>query len=328
MAVPGHAAGLSRHHLPVPDSIPGIPVYDTAEGEYLFALKGHLANLCQLKNTRFPGSQPVSFRRESLDALEREDFWVCEKSDGVRVLVMITGNRVQQDVYLIDRKEEFYHLPGLSFPNKPNADNPGRMLSDTVLDGELVIDVDGQTGRQTLCLLAFDCLVINGRNIMQRPLLRRYGVSRPPPCSPATALTHNQALKDQVIAPYDEQRRSHPQFMQNAPLRVKLKPQELSYGIIDVIKSHIPRLQHGNDGLIFTSAEASYTPGTDHKILKWKPASENSVDFLLRLRFPHAPDGETKPDFGRKPLFLLYMNCGRDHEYFDVMDVSDAQWQE
>ena len=62
--------------------------------------------------------------------------------------------------------------------------------------------------------------------------------------------------------------------------------------------------------------------------LKWKPASENSVDFLLRLRFPHAPDGETKPDFGRKPLFLLYMNCGRDHEYFDVMDVSDAQWQE
>ena len=91
-------------------------------------------------------------------------------------------------------------------------------------------------------------------------------MSRPPPCSPATALTHNQALKDQVIAPYDEQRRSHPQFMQNAPLRVKLKPQELSYGIIDVIKSHIPRLQHGNDGLIFTSAEASYTPGTDHKM--------------------------------------------------------------
>jgi mRNA guanylyltransferase len=49
-------------------------------------------------------------------------------------------------------------------------------------------------------------------------------------------------------------------------IRVKLKPMELAYGIQAVFKDHLPKLQHGNDGLIFTGAEAPYTPGTDKKM--------------------------------------------------------------
>lgn len=48
--------------------------------------------------------------------------------------------------------------------------------------------------------------------------------------------------------------------------RVKLKPMELAYGIQAVFKDHLPRLQHGNDGLIFTGAEAPYTSGTDKRM--------------------------------------------------------------
>lgn len=33
------------------------------------------------------------------------------------------------------------------------------------------------SGQETLRYLAFDCLVVDGQNVMQRPLDKRYGVS-------------------------------------------------------------------------------------------------------------------------------------------------------
>ncbi|KAI5476292.1 mRNA guanylyltransferase, partial [Pseudohyphozyma bogoriensis] len=110
---------------------------------------------------------------------------------------------------------------------------------------------------------------------------------------------------------------------------VLLKPQELSYGIEAVFKEHVPKLKHGNDGLIFTSAEAPYTPGTDPKILKWKPPSENSIDFVLQLKFPALPDQPEEPDFLAKPRFMLMMNHGREGlRFFDTMEVEDDTWEE
>lgn len=150
-----------------------------------------------------------------------------------------------------------------------------------------------------------------------------------------------------------------------------LKLQELSYGIEAVFKDHLPRLQHGNDGLIFTSAEAPYTSGTDSKVyvsslspyptllfpailrlycshrtkrkgvrinrfwwkplyrLKWKPPSENSIDFLLQLKFPPSEDIPSEVDWAAKPVFMLMMNCGREGiSFFDTMEVEDDEWEE
>ena len=47
---------------------------------------------------------------------------------------------------------------------------------------------------------------------------------------------------------------------------VKLKTMELAYGIDKVLHHDLPKLTHGNDGLIFTSATAPYRMGTDPKM--------------------------------------------------------------
>ena len=67
--------------------------------------------------------------------------------------------------------------------------------------------------------------------------------------------------------------------------------------------------------------------------MKWKPPSENSIDFKLVLRFPPAPDNPNKPDFCAKPLFLLSVWLGGDgnsarYDHFDDMYVSDDEWEQ
>ncbi len=60
--------------------------------------------------------------------------------------------------------------------------------------------------------------------------------------------------------------------------------------------------------------------------LKWKPPSENSIDFKLVLRFP--PDKTGSPDYYVKPVFQLHVWCGgKDYELYDVMEVTDAEWE-
>lgn len=86
-------------HTPIPD-IPGELLTDPT---LQYFLAERVSNLCGIGGGKFPGSQPVSFSSSSLDLLEKEDFWVCEKSDGVRVLVFIVVNQSteQQEVWLV-----------------------------------------------------------------------------------------------------------------------------------------------------------------------------------------------------------------------------------
>ena len=172
-----------------PSSVPDVPGIQ-ADDQTSTLLRSHVGTLTGTFGNRFPGAQPVSFTRSSLDLLLREDFWVCEKSDGQRVLVLIVvpaGHLSQQQVFLIDRKNRYYwQPPDFFFPHsdpafytKPHHTPqqkaavkervaqaglpyfngwPGR--KDTLLDGELVWDTEKATGRRKLRLLLFDALVV------------------------------------------------------------------------------------------------------------------------------------------------------------------------
>ncbi|KAH9952110.1 mRNA capping enzyme [Amylocystis lapponica] len=296
----------------IPD-LPGDPVPHKSDHESW--LKQSVGRLCQLDNGRFPGSQPVSFGMKDLEKLVTYDYWVCEKSDGVRVLLFVQTDphTKEQMVFLVDRHNSYRQLHGLFFPH---YDDPRVPLRNSIIDGELVVDVDPRTKLETLRYLAFDCLVIDDQNVMSKPLDKRYG-----------------RLQAWFFKAYSKMIKDHPQVMQTQPFDIKVKDVKLSYHVDDVFNIDIPALQHGNDGLIYTCAETPYVPGTDQNILKWKPPSENSIDFRLVLRFPPTTDRPPQPDFHAKPIFELHMYCGDErgaaqYEPYDIMHVEDDEWEQ
>ena len=62
--------------------------------------------------------------------------------------------------------------------------------------------------------------------------------------------------------------------------------------------------------------------------LKWKPPSENSIDFKLVLRFPPLAGSPTQPDLHAKPIFALHVwGGGEAYEPWDTMHVDDDEWE-
>jgi mRNA guanylyltransferase len=48
--------------------------------------------------------------------------------------------------------------------------------------------------------------------------------------------------------------------------RIVLKKQDKGHNVESVVRDHIPSLEHGHDGLIFTCAQTGYVAGTDEKM--------------------------------------------------------------
>lgn len=203
-------------------------------------------------------------------------YFLCEKSDGIRCLLLFTRDHSNPSTpeahYLIDRKNNYYHVPSLHFPRAPDPGHETNFSSyhyDTILDGELLYDTY-PTGERILKYLVFDCLVIDGHNICSNTLDKR--------------VAH---FYEKILKPYEELwTRFREDCEAQFAFRIQRKSTERAYGTEMMFRDVIPRLKHGSDGLIFTCRETPYKFGTDENILKWKPAEENSIDFKMDLEFP------------------------------------------
>ncbi|TIA90040.1 hypothetical protein E3P99_01779 [Wallemia hederae] len=290
--------------------IPTIPGQVLTAPDEANFLKSLVQGLCNTRTRSFPGSQPVSFTWKSLQSLEKQDYWVCEKSDGVRclLLILMNGSTQEQETYFIDRKNIYRRVYGLQFPHHEDS-TLSTPAANTILDGELVIDHDEQTGEDTLRYLAFDLLVLAGDSLAEKSLQSRYG-----------------RLKSWVIEPYKKLLAKNGNKSQ--PFELKLKTMERAYSIEQVFNEHIPRLKHGNDGLIFTCAESGYVNGTDSRIIKWKEPSENSIDFKIMLRFPPLEGSDRDLDFSKKPICELHQwEGGKMYRWYDNWDITDEEWR-
>lgn len=151
--------------------LPEIPGELITDRNFLRGLREEVARLLELTSSslRFPGAQPVSFNAKHLEILKSENFFVSEKADGVRVLVYthcLENN--ERLMFLIDRMNNYYCLKvGLISPN-------GCYHLNTILDAELVYEKRGS--QLELQLLFFDALVMDGKNICEKPYTGRLGV--------------------------------------------------------------------------------------------------------------------------------------------------------
>ena len=268
-------------------------------------------------NTSFPGAQPVSFTGDHLQELKTQDYYVCEKTDGLRYLLYLTNDGENDIHYLIDRKNDYYYVPGLHFPHHEDKTFE-KFHIDTILDGELVED-KYPNRPSVIKFLVFDCLNLDGQSLMQRPLDKRLAY-----------------FKSHVLGPYKEMFKQHPD--RPRPFVLEDKTTEFSYGLEKMFKEIIPKVKqlHGNDGLIFTCRNTPYKTGTDEHILKWKPPSENTVDFLLQIQWsqvdpePDDPDQSPQPDFHAMPSrFCLFIHQGsNEYSFVDDMHVELQEWEE
>ncbi|SZF06211.1 unnamed protein product [Blumeria hordei] len=288
---------------------------NSVEGPLLTRLRANFARLLGRSNHRFPGANPGSLSRKHIHELEEEDYLVCEKSDGMRHLLYFTqDNYGNESQYFINRKNEFWAVPRASFFCPAPRERRGFHI-DTLVDGELVMEKTA-SGELVAKYLVFDCLVLDGERLMRWTLDQRLS-----------------QLQRGLYDPYrrafqDPHRRFRPQHFS-----LELKTMVNSYAVEHIFKKIIPSLAHGNDGLIFTCRNSAYRFGFDPKILKWKPETENSIDFRLRLEFPRTQPDDSSANhcFNQSgiPIFHLLIHAG-DKEgdiHFSTMHVEMDEWE-
>lgn len=294
-------------------SIPGDPMPD----DVTYQLQQEVARLVGKRGHGFVGSQPVSFASAHIEThLLRRDYFVCEKSDGLRCLMFcILDPSGEEAVFLITRDNQFYRVPNLHFP-VPGDES--LCHNGTLIDGEIVLSARPTDGVKELRFLMFDCLAINGKNIVSRPLDKRLGY-----------------LGEQFFKPYFDLRRHHPKETEIFPFKLSMKNMQPAYKLPRVFES-LKTLGHVSDGLIFTCCETPYIFGTDETLLKWKPSEENTIDFRLHLNIPIFTDEDldlrdpdrSYPNYDVKPGLELWMwNGGNDYSYFGELSVSDEDWE-
>ncbi|KAG5940441.1 mRNA-capping enzyme subunit alpha [Claviceps pazoutovae] len=293
-----------------------------ASGSLLHSMRKEVAHLLGRHQTGFPGAQPVSFAREHLKDLKKQDYYVCEKSDGIRYLLYSTSDEEGSEThYLIDRKNDYWFIANRNL-HFPLENNTQAFHTGTLIDGELVWD-SLPDGKKEPRFLVFDCLLMDGNKLMDRTLDKRLAY-----------------FKQRLYAPYKKLFKEYPEELQFQPFFVEMKPFQLAYGIEMMFKQVLPNLKHGNDGLIFTCRNTPYRHGTDPHILKWKPPEENTVDCRLKLTFPlvepneqERREGITQPfiDYDNVPkaeLLIYKGDSGPDkYEFFRNLYITEAEWE-
>ena len=127
-------------------------------------MMGILGPECEGSELRFPGSQPVSLAASNMGLLAKHKYMVTWKADGTRYMLLLSP----MGTYLVDRSFAVRRLQmrwPTAAPQSPLHYNAGQPHCSTLMDGEMVVDEDKVTHRQTRRYLAYDIMLLNGRTL-------------------------------------------------------------------------------------------------------------------------------------------------------------------
>lgn len=222
------------------------------------ALQHMIQDMCEWKGTGFPGCQPVSMDRINIKLLHTKPYKVSWKADGTRYMMLIKD---KDEIYFFDRDNSCFKVSNLTFFKRDLVNH----LKNTLIDGEMVIDVD--RGNHIPRYLVYDIITLEDQNVGKKSFTERL-----------------QTIKLHIIEPRHQAMFKCIIRKESEPFSVRLKD------FWDVTAAHsllgekfAKQLSHEPDGLIFQPKLEPYVCGRCDEVLKWKPCDQNSVDFQLRI---------------------------------------------
>jgi hypothetical protein len=234
------------------------------------------------KSMNFIGCMPVNFQRHNIEEIQRcsndNSYFVSEKTDGIRYLMIFTGSTV----VLLDRSNKGYQPRSITTTNGEGNDTDEPMKSilhmvqpGTVLDGEVVIHRE----LRRPIFIVFDVLCSGSTPILHLPFEERLryltqGIFATTNNAPMLYATCTKHLQDKAV--------TLPLVKKNFVRRTE----------IDVLLSHVQEERgirtyrngdchnHTTDGIIF-QGNRPYVIGTDIHLLKWKYLDTVTIDVEL-----------------------------------------------
>ncbi|CAM9213255.1 unnamed protein product [Chrysoparadoxa australica] len=218
------------------------------------------------RGTGFPGAMPLDLGRRDIQRLQRGDYFISEKTDGVRYLMVSIRDAQDNAVCaLIDRSMNVYSVLG--------GEELAKVVKvGTVLDGELV---HNRTGSGRAVFMVFDMLALGDTELMKKPFQMRF-----------------QAVADHIFKPYDrlcalpDGLKPHLKLVKKRFYR-RTEICQLFSKIKNLGRERIyfegDLRHHKTDGVIF-QPNRHYTTGADKQLLKWKWKDLASIDLKVAMK--------------------------------------------
>ena len=289
--------------------------YEYSNPEYL----GHIFHNLEKgysnkKKLNFPGLQVINIDREKLNYFTHwpERFLLCEKTDGVRYLLIQFKNG---KCFLVGRNLEFFEIniperlpPPPSFMKINNEWN-----IEYLLDGELVLDnaneeedekskiIEVGGKKKKINFLIFDAVIIKCLNYGHLPFkqrldkfsrifneeyelskyinsrgklfLEKYNID----IQKSKFLSKSKLIKEINSTGLSSKTNSN---LNKKIITLYIKDY-YTFDQVEKLNNFIQMLPHHNDGLIINVDDYPYYSGQSCEIFKWKPLEMNTIDFEI-----------------------------------------------